>query len=72
MYISRGERNDQIRVLFDYQNDIPFRPFSVRFVIKDEKYPQLTPASISLVYDSVSGGISSALHVDENHQDVLR
>ena len=50
--------------MFDYQNDIPFRPFSVRFLIKDEKYSQLNPTSITLVYDSVSGGISSALLID--------
>lgn len=72
MYISRGERNDQIRVLMDYQNDIPFKPFSVKYTVRDDKYPQLGSGSISLVYDSVSGGISSALHMDEQSKDYIR
>ena len=61
MYISTGERNDQIRVMFDYQNDIPFRPFSVRFKVTDQKILVLGTTSISIVYDSISGGISNAL-----------
>jgi len=65
MYISRGDRSDQIRVLFDYHNDIPFRPFSVKFKIFDQKNVVLGAASISIVFDSISGGITSALHMED-------
>ncbi len=65
MYISRGDRNDQIRVLFDYQNNIPYKPFTVKFKLIDQKNLGLSPGSISIVYDSISGGITSALHIGE-------
>lgn len=41
MYISQGEKNEQIRVLFDYQNNIPYKPFVVTFKVNDVKNQSL-------------------------------
>ena len=35
IYISQGDRNEQIRVVFDYYNNIPYKPFVVTFKVKD-------------------------------------
>jgi len=72
MYISRGDRSDQIRVMFDYQNDIPFRPFTVKFRLEDQKNSALGAASISIVYDSISGGITNALDPGTSGEDFIR
>ncbi len=58
--------------MFDYQNDIPFRPFSVKFKLTDTKYTSLGATSISIVYDSISGGITSALNPDDGYEDIIR
>ena len=51
--------------MFDYHNDIPYKPFSVRFKVSDSKNLALGATTISVVYDSISGGITSALHIGE-------
>jgi hypothetical protein len=58
--------------MFDYQNDIPFKPFTVRFRVTDPKNPTLGTSSITLVYDSISGGISNALSVGRENEDFIR
>jgi hypothetical protein len=70
--VSVGGRNDQIRVVFDYQNNIPFRLFTVKFIVTDPKNPSLGSSFITLVYDSIKGGISNALGIKTEEEDYIR
>jgi hypothetical protein len=45
--------------MMDYQNNIPYDIFNVKFTVND---PKIGSSSITLLFNSVAGGISNALN----------
>jgi hypothetical protein len=58
--------------MFDNHNDIFFRPFTVKFKVADTKNPALGTSSITILYDSITSGISSTPHPGERGEDFIR
>jgi hypothetical protein len=60
MYFSQDSSNiESYRIVMDYQNNIPYQIFNVKFTVND---PKIGSASITLMFNSIAGGISNALN----------
>lgn len=56
--------------MFDYQNNIPYKAFKVDFRINDNK--NNLSGKISIVYNSITGGIKSAIYLNDKRTDRLK
>ncbi len=56
--------------MFDYQNNIPYKPFVVNYKINDKKNNM--EGKINIVYDSITGGVKSALYLNDKSKDRLK
>jgi len=60
MYFSQDASNIRsYRIMMDYQNNIPYQVFNVKFTVNDLN---IGSASITVLFNSIAGGISNALN----------
>lgn len=62
MYFSQDQKNySSYRIVMDYHNDIPYNVFNVEFIAQDIR---IGSASLTLLFNSIAGGLSNALNPD--------
>ena len=59
-----------MRVLFDYENNLPFYPFVCTFIVRDLLRWQLKEDRVSIVVDTLAGRVTSALFPDQGEDRI--